>query len=228
MTTGTVVRKMYTMYKGLLDDLGESGCDTTLSKSMGYSVQAHHCISCSVMAEHQGGKLAKLAEDSGYDINTASNGIALPAYFGHSRKDNLQRHRGGHWQTYYDYVDKKLAGVYKEYKNADPCNDPEDAADILGALQAVESDIHAKLKNRKLWLYDWSEDLWNADYRDEGTGNMNSGRNREGSSAAGSQWIVDFPAASHRRRHTVSGSKKSVRNAWYASYGYPVPGSTTS
>ena len=70
IATGNVARSMYTLYKEMIDDLfGDDGCDMTLSENHGYPVQAHHCISCSVMAKTAGGKLATLAKKSGYDIN---------------------------------------------------------------------------------------------------------------------------------------------------------------
>lgn len=230
MATGTVTRHMYTLYKEMIGDaFGDDGCDATLSANTGYAVQAHHCISCSVMADHQAGDMARLAEESGYDINSGNNGVALPAYFGHMRKHDKQRHRGGHWDEYYKNVDKELAKIYKTHKNAKPCSDPEARKNILADLKSAEDKIKAKLMDHKWWLYEWSEDLYNGDYRDEGAGAMNSARDREGSSTAGLQWLTDYAGPKAKRRHSVKAGKSNLLAAWYsAKYGYPVPGSLTS
>src|SRR4051794_34997314 len=103
MALGNTARHMYTMYKEMKEgSFPGHDPEDTLSELHGYSVQAHHLISCSVMAALESGKMAKLAEESKYDINNRNNGISLPAYFGHQKKDNLPRHRGGHWDDYYD------------------------------------------------------------------------------------------------------------------------------
>jgi len=227
--TGVTSRHMYTLYKQMIELLfGNDGCDPTLSANMGYPVQAHHCISCSVMEGYEGGALAKLARDSGYDINNGGNGIALPAYFGHMRKGSKQRHRGGHWDRYYKAVENELKPIYMNYEDAKPCQDPEARKNILGELQAVEKSLKGQLENKTLWLYDWSESLYNGDYRDEGTGEMMSSRTREGSSTSGLQWLKDFSGAQAKRRHESKQGHKSVLSSWYASYGYPVPDNLTS
>ena len=229
MTTGNVERHMYTLYKEMIEDgFGDDGLDQTLSENVGYPVQAHHCISCSVMAAVEGGKLARLAEEAGYDINNGNNGVALPAYFGHTRKDNLQRHRGGHWDKYYQNVEKKLQPIYDEHKGSKPCSDPAARKNILGDLQAAEDFIKDKLLSRKWWLYDWSQDLYDGDYRDEGAGNLKSGRKRDGSSTSGQQWLADYKGNQVKRRHKSLGSKNQLLSSWYKKYGYPVPGGLTS
>lgn len=220
---GTVARNMYKLYKEMIEEaFGDDGCDQTLSENHGYPVQAHHCISCSVIAEMMAGDMARLAEESGYDVNNGNNGIALPAYFGHMRKESKQRHRGAHWDKYYKNVEKKLKPVYDEYKDSKPCKDPEARKNILGALTAVENEIKANIQNRVWWLYDWSQALYDGDYRDEGVGNLNSNRARDGSSTAGEQWLDDY-AGRAKRRHEVKSGKTAVRSKWYSSYGYPVP-----
>ena len=228
MAVGTVVRHMYTLYKEMIEEaFGDDGCDQTLSQNHGYPVQAHHCISCSVIGEMRKRDMARLAKESGYDVNNGNNGIALPAYFGHMRRDDKQRHRGGHWDTYYKNVEKTLDPIYEDYKDTKPCKDPVARKNILGDLTSAENSIRSKLEKRTWWLYDWSKDLWNGDYRDEGAGNLNSGRAREGSSTAGQQWLTDY-AGQVKRRHEVPGGKKKLRTKWYSGYGYPVPGGLTS
>ena len=225
MASGTVARHMYTLYKEMIEEcFGDDGCDMTLSENHGYPVQAHHCISCSVISEIHSRDMARLAEESGYDVNNGNNGIALPAYFGHQRKETRQRHRGGHWDTYYKNVEKTLNPIYEKYKATKPCKDEEARKKILGALQTAENKIKGKLIDRTWWLYDWSKSLWSGDYRDEGTGNLNSARKRDGSSTTGQQWLIDT-AGDIKRRYEEKGGKKTVREKWYDDNGYPVPGS---
>jgi hypothetical protein len=225
---GLDLRHMYTLYKEMKEAGFGSGLDETLSELHGYSVQAHHLISCSVMEKLEKGKMARLAIASGYDINNGNNGIALPAYFGHQRKDDLPRHRGGHWDDYYDKVKTELAKVYKQHKDADPCNNPTEAANIKGDLTDLEDLVRGKLTKRTWWLYDWSKDLWKGDYRDEGPSNMKSSRKRDGSSSSGQQWLTAF-AGGIRRRHTIKNSKPVHLKDWYTKkYGYPDPGSPTA
>ena len=226
-------RNMYTLKKDLKEALDEDGEGTseTLSKAMGYPVQAHHLISCSVMAKFEKGKLRDLAEESDYDINTGNNGIALPAYFGHQRKDNKVRHRGGHWEDYYEKVRTELAKVYKDYKGTDPCDlEDEDRENIREALKARENFIRGKLEAKKdWWLYPWSEDLWTKDYRDEGPATMNSSRKREGSYSAGEEWASKYKGRQIKRRYRLVNDKPVVRDEWYdKKYDYPTPTGTTS
>src|SRR3954453_21221099 len=123
---GEVARQMYTLYKEMIESaFGKAGLDQTLSLNVGYTVQAHHCICCSVIAGMRAGDMGRLAIGSDYDVNNGHNGIALPAYFGHMRKDNKQRHRGGHWDDYYEKVEQKLDPIYDKYKSTKPCTDPE-------------------------------------------------------------------------------------------------------
>lgn len=228
MGAGTTTRKMYTLYKGLMreseDMIGVDGCDMTLSQYWGYPLQAHHCISCSVMNSLEQGKLSKLAESAGYDINNANNGIALPAYFGHQWFNEEQRHRGGHQNSYYEYVEKLLSPLYDQYKNKNLCTDEKARKNILSDLEKIEDNIKSKLENKRLWLYEWSEQLYNGDYRDEGATNLNSSRNREGSSTTGLDWLKVYGSSTVKRRYSVdTDGRKKIRTAWYQKYGYPVP-----
>jgi hypothetical protein len=223
---------MYTMKKELKEALDEDGEGTseTLSEAMGYPVQAHHLISCSVMDKFEKGKLRDLAKASGYDINSGNNGIALPAYFGHQRKDNKVRHRGGHWEDYYEKVRKELAKVYTDYEGTNPCDlEEEDRENIRGALQARENFIRRSLNAKNSWwLYPWSEELWTKDYRDEGPATMNSSRKREGSYSAGEEWATKYTGRQIKRRHRIVRDKPVVRSEWYDKYDYPAPKTPTS
>ena len=228
MGSGTTVRKMYTMYKGLMkeseDMIGVDGCDMTLSQYWGYPLQAHHCISCSVMNTVKNGLLSKKAISAGYDINNANNGIALPAYFGHQRLNNEQRHRGGHQKSYYQFVKEKLEPLYDKYKGKNVCPGKPANKSILKDLKGIENNIKGKLEGRKLWLYEWSEQLYNGDYRDEGAATLKSPRKREGSSTAGLDWLEKFGSAKIKRRYRDDAQgKATVRIEWYTKYAYPVP-----
>lgn len=221
---GTVERAMYTLYKDMNEEFGDDGCDLTLSENMGYAVQAHHCISCSVIQELHSRDLARLAVDSDYDINNGNNGVALPAYFGHMKHDDRQRHRGGHWDDYYDAVADELNPLYEKYKKTDPCKDATARKNIKAALEAVENRIKKRLLKPSLWLYEWSEKLYNADYRDEGCGNMRAAGDRDGSSSSGLEWIATY-GSTIKRRHALSGGRPALLTDWYTKkYGYPAPG----
>jgi hypothetical protein len=226
---GLDLRSMYTLYKEMKEAGFPDGLDETLSENHGYPVQAHHLICCSVMEQLEGGKMAKLAIASGYDINNGNNGIALPAYFGHQRKETLPRHRGGHWDDYYKKVKTELAKVYKDHKDDKPCNNKTVQDNIKGDLTDLEDLIRTKLTKRQWWLYDWSEELWSKDYRDEGATNMKSPRKRDGSSSSGQQWAATAFPGGVKRRHKVTGSQTILLSDWYSKkYGYPEPGGPTS
>jgi hypothetical protein len=233
MGAGNLARDMYTLKKELGEEEDwDDEEDETLSDAVGYAVQAHHCISCSVIAEPKYKTLAKWAIDSDYDINRGNNGIALPAYFGHMRVENKQRHRGGHDQIYYNKVREELDALLEDLDGVDPCKNEKDRKSVLAALTGAENRIKAGLKGRSIWLYDWSQKLWSKDYRDEGSTNMASGRRREGSKAAGLQWVENFGSREVKRRHAVGKDakgrdKKVLLAKWYSAYAYPVPGGLT-
>lgn len=231
--SGSILRNMYKLKSELGDEEDwDDDEDETLSDAVGYAVQAHHCISCSIIGEKKYKKLADWAIASDYDINRGNNGIALPAYFGHMRVENKQRHRGGHDEIYYNKVREELDALLEDLDGVDPCKNAKDRASVLGALTGAENRLKAGLKNRSIWLYDWSQKLWSKDYRDEGGTNMASGRRREGSYSSGMQWVDNFAGGQVRRRHAVARSpkgrqKKVLLAKWYSSYGYPVPGGLT-
>jgi hypothetical protein len=222
MAGGSIARSNYKLKKGLGATL-----DRSLSKKAGYPLQAHHLISCSVMGMPDFARVAKWAKAAGYDINRKTNGIAMPANFGHTRKKKLQRHNGGHDDIYYKKVRAELQKILDDVVDAKPCPNDQDKKDILAALTSAENRIRRNLAQRNFWLYDWSEELWEADYRDEGAGNLANPYGRERAYAAGIQWNADYPRGGLRRRHEVVGSQAVLRDAWYNRYGYPLPRSTT-
>lgn len=230
--SGRVSRHMYTLKKALSGGADsvydeDSDGDPTLSKHVGYPVQAHHCISCSVISSMMDSDMGRLARQSGYDVNNGNNGVALPARFGHMRKHQKQRHSGGHWDNYYVHVEEALQPVYDAYKDAD-CKDEETRKNILGELKDIEDDIKSDLVERKLWLYDWSAKLYTGDYRDEGGNNMKSARDPETSSAAGLEWLGKYKKSDVKRRHEIKNGKNVLLEDWYEDRQYPVPGGLTA
>lgn len=224
-TPGNILRNQATLNRGGIEnEFGDDGCDKTASERYGHPVQAHHCISCSVMQQHQGGATGQLAIKSGYDINNGANNIFLPAKFGHMRINDQQRHRGGHCDEYYDYIRKKLDPIYKKYKDTDPCTDPEARKSILGALTSLQSTIKSALSGKKVWLYEWSETLYNEDYREEGPGDLKTDTQQPGSEA-GLAWANIYKKGIPRRKLMKNGK---LKNPWYSAKGFPVPGSAMS
>ena len=176
------------------------------------------------MQKHQSGATGKLAIHSKYNINRGSNNIFLPAKFGHMRKNDQQRHRGGHSQEYYDYVKKGLDPIYTEYKDAKPCDNEEDRKKILGALTRLESRIKSALSGKDVWLYHWSERLYNEDYREEGPGDLKTATRQSGSEA-GLAWADNYPKGKTRRKIMGDGA---LNSKWYTDEGFPVPGGPVS
>lgn len=222
---GNVLRNQAKFVReGIKEEYGEDGLDLTASKRKGYPVQAHHCICCFVIQKNNSGKLAELAIKAGYDVNNGKNNISLPARFGHMRKKNEQRHRGGHYQDYYDFVDELLDPIYEDHKNSKPCPGNKAAKDILNDLMSCQKRIYSKLDKKRVWLYKWSKDLYNEDYREEGTGALTA-QNQQGSSEAGLAWITEYPKGKPRRKLRLD---KKLRTSWYSSKGFPVPGNVKS
>ncbi len=225
MSVGSVLRSQWKLVReGIIDQFGDDALDQTASENKGYPNQAHHCICCSVAQKNNNGKLADLLIAAGYDINNGGNNIFLPAKFGHMRRNNEQRHRGGHHKSYYDYVDDNLEPIYKAYKDTDPCNDPEAKENILGDMMDLQALIKKKLEKKSLWLYAWSERLYNEDYKEEGQGSLRSS-NKQGSSVAGLAWADRYPSGKTRRKINRDGS---LHTKWYSGHGFPSPGSKTS
>src|SRR5262249_43470327 len=99
------------------------------------------------------------------------------------------------------------------------------------ALGGAENIARSKLTGKKWWLNEWSEPLWNGDYRDEGTGNLDVTRGPDTSADAGMEWLEQTkkPGAIKRRCiKQIIGNQIVfvVNNAWYSTYQYgPVPAS---
>lgn len=96
---------------------------------------------------------------------------------------------------------------------------------FLGKMKSAEDNVRGKVSGRSLWLYDWSKPLWDADYRDEGTGDLNVTRPPDINAKIGMQWLKET-AGGVKRRWILQGKKKKkvVNKAWYGAQGYPKPG----
>lgn len=139
------------------------------------------------------------------------------------RLNNEQRHSGGHSEQYYTYVRKKLDSLYKKYKDTNPCKDKKAKKGINDGLMSIQITIFNDLVDRKVWLYEWSEELYNEDYREEGPGDLTMD-NRQGDSKAGLAWVKQHKGKP-RRKHFKNGN---LMKAWYVSKGFPVPSSVSA
>jgi hypothetical protein len=196
--------------------------------------QAHHLLSSNVVIaldfefRSSAGKL--MANAAEYQLNAASNGILLPTHFGHQRKLKLQRHCGNHTDEYYDNVERVLRKIYERYEDKDVCEDPA-KTNFLKAFEGAENTVRSNIKRRVWWLYDWSKPLWDGDYRDEGTGNLESGRPPDISYEAGLEWLEEKKDDIKRRYITQNRKGKDVklvRAKWYTNHNYPKPSSINS
>jgi hypothetical protein len=196
--------------------------------------EAHHLLSSKEVvikldAEfYAAGTPDLMAASAGYELNGASNGIFLPAYFGHQMKVKRQRHKGNHRDLYYSEVEGIVRPIYEKYCGCDFCADPAEARKFLKAMKGAEGTVRGKVSRRSLWLYDWSKPLWDADYRDEGTGNLNVSRKPVIDAETGMDWLTQT-AGGVKRRWILTGKKKKkvVNTSWYKAQGYPVPGGLT-
>jgi hypothetical protein len=191
--------------------------------------QAHHLLSSSVVIEldYEYRSRAKklMANAAGYQLNAASNGIPLPTHFGHQKKLDRQRHRGNHYDKYYADVKGLLRPVYDKFETLNVCKEPT-SSQFLAQFTDKENIVRSNIVSRAWWLYDWSQPLFDEDYRDEGTGNLYLNRPPDTSQEVGMQWLTD-KADDIKRRYTykiVGGTKQIVVNEdWYRENTYPAP-----
>lgn len=187
-----------------------------------YPDQAHHLLSSNVLIKLEK-EFGSLAENSEYDLNGASNGLLMPANYGHQKHPNLQRHRGGHSAEFYAKVRKRVVSIYELYEGADPCNDEKAKKNILGALTSAENDVKGWLKSADWELYSNSKVLFDRDYRDEGVGDLSIDRAPFTDKASALKWLEDKAVGLKRRYEGVTG-KEEVKKQFYTNEGYPVPG----
>lgn len=228
---GTTTRCMSKLYSQLLKkyrkDFDNEDRSKTRSEFWGYPLQAHHLISCHVMQQYAGGELNNLVLKTEYDINEASNGLDLPAMFGHQMVNEEMRHVGNHDEDlYYAKVKSQLKTVYDKYKNKTPndiCKSETLKKNLKNDLHGREKHIRKMIENKKWWLYKWSKALYKGNYCDEGI-QLNSSRDPVYSYKAGVQWLNDFGGPGViKRRYWMSDGKPVLRKAWYEGHDYPVP-----
>ena len=200
-----------------------------VSPTGGIPDQAHHLLSSEIIIEFEN-KYNELADNSGYQLNGAANGIFLPTHFGHQMEVNLQRHCGYHWKIYMDNVRKLVRPIYERYKNKNTCKDPA-KTNFNNALSGAENAARSDVVSRAWWLYKWSKPLWDGDYRDEGTGNLYLNRPPDTSCKVGLQWLKNKQGDIKRRYTKRKRGHKNVNvvNAeWYTNNTYPPPSSIYS
>jgi hypothetical protein len=184
--------------------------------------QAHHLLSSNVVLKLEA-KFDKLAEKAGYDVNRGSNGLLMPANYGHQRWPALQRHRGGHSRDLYAKVNDLVEPVYDAYEDKLPCPDDQTKKNILGDLKGAEDSAKANLKSIDWELYKNSKVLYDRDYRDEGVGDLSLVRPAFTDKASGMKWLQD-KASGLKRRYQGAPGAETVRTTFYDGEGYPVPG----
>ena len=191
--------------------------------------EAHHLLSSKevvIMLDAEfkaNGHPNLMAASAKYQLNGASNGIFLPAFFGHQMKVNRQRHKGNHRKKYYSAVEEIVRPIYEKFDGQNLCKDPVAKAQFLDKMKSAESNVRGKVSRRSLWLYDWSQPLWKSDYKDEGTGNLNVKRDPDFNAETGMDWL-NIPAGQPRRRWLEQGKnkRKVVNKKWYDDQGYPL------
>ena len=163
-------------------------CTTTdssqLKKILGYPVQGHHILSTSQFADMARNNPTNTAQKiisfrnimrgAGYDVNNGNNVFFLPTKHGHTKWDSIQKHVGSHVEDYYDKVYAGLERVYKKYKSKPCASMPW--AKVHKDMHKLEDDIYKLLKTRKLWLYDTSQQLFNADSNRGYRGEIGNGK----------------------------------------------------
>jgi len=187
-----------------------------------YPDQAHHLLSSNVLIKLEA-KYGNLAENATYDLNRGSNGLLMPANYGHQKRPNLQRHRGGHTKEFYEKVREVVEPVYELHEGEDPCNDPVAKKNILGDLTSAENTAKGMLKSVDWELYSNSKVLFDRDYRDEGVGDLSLDRLPFTDKASALKWLEDKAVGIKRRYQLVNG-KEAVKTQFYTNEGYPVPG----
>lgn len=195
---------------GFRSELCSTDSSKKLKKILGYPVQGHHLLSCSmfekVKKDNPGGEEGKpisfknIMRGSGYDVNNGNNVFFLPGNFGHTKWDVIQRHVGSHNDKYYKKVYDELKNIYGKYKDK-KCTEI-DWKEVHQEFHDIEDDIFDVVKKGKLWLYDESECLFNADagkgYRSE----------KGNSKDSGVEWVKHI--------------KRNKKN-WYIFKKYPFP-----
>lgn len=131
----------------------------------GYKAAAHHCIALKTASDHE---ISGELNEAGYNPNRGSNCSWLPyskIQFSRARayQKPLQKHRGGHTDTYFDKVLEHLDRVGKLIEK-DFCNNKKtaDKAMLLYYMELQEKAIWQGLAKHKMKAYH----LYNTSYLD--------------------------------------------------------------
>jgi hypothetical protein len=136
-----------------------------VTKTGGYKAAAHHCIALKSVSQHE---ISGELKEAGYDPNRGSNCSWLPyskPQFSRARAYNkaLQKHRGGHTNSYFEKVVEHLDKVSKltadEFCNEDETTSKED---LLYFMELQEKAIWRGLSNSFMNAYH----LYNVSYLD--------------------------------------------------------------
>lgn len=134
------------------------------TESVGYKVQAHHmiCKKCYLKDDY-----FEFASNAGWDIDNGRNCILLPKYCGYMMWEELQFHKSGHWDTYYQFVEAKLTNIVSGYTKKDFC-DLDKMKELHGKFHSLEDKLFGQLKQGMgLALYADTAIFYGGDYKDE-------------------------------------------------------------
>lgn len=127
--------------------LGLRGSGTTLAANMGgleQGFQAHHLVMSSMGKDSLA--LKYLAEKGLYDINRASNGIALPSSEFLALADELPMHLGSHGKIYKEAVSAELNALDIAYRRG------VSDASLMKRIGIIENNLADRLLKGEIWL----------------------------------------------------------------------------
>lgn len=127
--------------------LGLRGSGTTLAANMGgleQGFQAHHLVMSSMAKDSFA--LQHLAEKGLYDVNRASNGLALPSSEFLSLADELPMHLGSHGKIYKEAVSAELSALDIAYRRG------ASDASLVRRIGIIENNLADRLLKGEVWL----------------------------------------------------------------------------
>lgn len=134
--------------------VGDSGRLRTRMKNAGLppipkGYEAHHLIPSKFAEDDRYRDMFEAAlNDAEYDINRASNGIALPGTDKVANPDNLPIHKGNHSAAYYNAIAKELDDIAERFADGSI-----DGNGVSLALLDAEQRVREKLLDGSLPLY---------------------------------------------------------------------------
>jgi hypothetical protein len=107
---------------------------------------AHHLIPVSVAEDFP------ILQLVNYDINSLANGIALPTTAEEAAKSGLQIHSGGHLDSYFDEVRRRLTELTTRFEEAADAGKPWDGFKLEREIHKVEDGLRADIESGELKL----------------------------------------------------------------------------